>query len=336
MRDCHKDMTAYHDEKVALAKAEQDAMRDRRNANRDQMTYGLKRDEEPELEWHQSQGSYAMWTMIQHPDNDYDIDDGVYFKYEDLKGPKGGERSPSDVKKMVLKAVDKSSFKSSPEALKNCVRVYYNDGSHIDIPIYRIREDENGNEYYELASTIWTKSDPAKVTQWFREENQKKSPDGLQLRWIVRLLKNFSRDQEITGFMISKLVVEKYQPDVDRLDRALYNTMVAIRDRLKWDTTIKHPVIDGENLTKENDKRPEVFRDKLEKAIDNLLVLFKSDCSDEDAAKAWNKVFKTDFFSMRAKKNKDAKSQSYAGVGILRGDKKPEKPVNKEGGGRNA
>lgn len=340
MYNCHNDMVAYHDEEVNLPQDERDKMKERRDSNRDQMVSGLKRDKEPELEKHQSQGSYAMWTMIQHPDNDYDVDDGVYFNYEDLKGPQGGERSPSDAKKMILKAVDKTSFKTAPEVLKNCVRVYYNDGSHVDIPVYRIRENENGEEYYELASTSWTKSDPAKVTQWFRDENRKQSPDGMQLRWIVRLLKNFARDQEITGFMISKLVIEKYQSDDKRLDRALYNTMVAIHKRLKDDTTIKHPVIEGENLTKENDKRPEVFRDKLDKAIDNLAVLFKSDCSDEDAAKAWDKVFKETFFSERANKradeSKDSKSQAYTSVGILRGDKRPEEPVNKDGGGRNA
>ena len=289
-------------------------MRDRRNSNRDQMASGLKRDGEPASQWTQSQGSYAMWTMIQDSNNDYDIDDGVYFAYDDLKGPKGGDRSTSDVKDMIRKAVDKSSFKTSPVVLKNCVRVYYNHGSHVDIPVYRIREDLIGEEYYELASTDWKKSDPAEVTDWIKKENQNQSPDGKQLRWIVRLLKNFARsrtswkDKNVTGFMISKLVVEKYCPDTDRLDRALYNTMDSIRNRLKWDTTISHPVISGENLTKDEDNRPQFFREKLDEAIDTLDVLFQSDCSSEEAAKAWDKVFNTSYFSDRQSSKKGAAS----------------------------
>ena len=58
----------------------------------------------------QSQGSYAHHTMVQHPEKDYDIDDGVYFWKDDLKGPRGGDKSASDAKEMVRKAVHDERF----------------------------------------------------------------------------------------------------------------------------------------------------------------------------------------------------------------------------------
>ena len=41
MIDCAKDVRAYHNQEVTLPKAEQDKMRDRRNANRNRLRKGL-------------------------------------------------------------------------------------------------------------------------------------------------------------------------------------------------------------------------------------------------------------------------------------------------------
>jgi len=157
MKDCHKDMIAYHNQDVTLPEKEQSEMRDRRNANRRRLKDGLKRDEEPSSIGCRSQGSYAMRTMVQDPDRDYDIDDGVYFDKDDLKGPQGGDKTATDAKEMVREALDDGSFKRPPERLKNCVRVYYNAGYHVDIPVYRRITDINGQgveeTWYELAST---------------------------------------------------------------------------------------------------------------------------------------------------------------------------------------
>ena len=93
MFDCATDILAYHDSEVTLPQTERDAMRDRRDSNRDRLENGLESNENPLPEEYCSQGSYSMKTMTQHPDNDYDIDDGAYFSKEDLIGPRGGEMS---------------------------------------------------------------------------------------------------------------------------------------------------------------------------------------------------------------------------------------------------
>src|SRR3546814_5852693 len=84
-----------------------------------------------------TQGYHAMKTMIQGEDSDYDIDDGVYFEKDHLVGPNGGEMSGRAVRQMVCKALQDERFKVPPEVRKNCVRVYYNDGYHVDLPSYR-------------------------------------------------------------------------------------------------------------------------------------------------------------------------------------------------------
>lgn len=351
MFDCAKDILDFHNVEVSLPQSERTAMKKRRNANRSRIRDGLKDQNKPSPIGFGSQGSYAMKTMIQESGNDYDIDDGLYFKTEILVGPNGGEMSPLQVRQMVRDAVDDGSFKTPPETLKNCVRVHYQGGFHVDIPSYReVRTTTTGGEekiHYELASSSWKQSDPLAVTEWFDKENQNQSPDGnngRQLRRMVRLLKKFARSRAswkgriATGFMITKLVTERYRKDADREDVALRNTMIAIRDRLKTSLEIQHPVLTEEYLTKgPDDARAKFFLDKLEYAVDKLEVLDQGACTEEDALGAWDEVFNTDFFSKRASAKKAEKAGGGAvAAGILirkNGDQEPRE-TEKDGGGR--
>lgn len=366
MYNCHDDILAYHDEKVTLPKVERDEMRDRRNTNRQRLKDGLKRDGEPTPTGFQSQGSYAHRTMVQHNEKDYDIDDGVYFWKDDLKGPNGGDKTAGQAKEMVRKALHDERFNRPPEVRTNCVRVYYNAGYHVDVPVYRKVKTTNiwGEEkvHYEIASTDWKKSDPAEVNRWFKRENERQSPDdtnGRQLRRDTRLSKAFARSREswrpriATGFMITTLIVnECYRPNAAREDKALHDTMVAIRDRLNWDLEIKHPTVEGEMLTSgPDDARTKFLREKLDWAIGELDVLFDPDCTREQALKAWDKVFNTTFFSDRREAENTAEQEAEgtgaaagalaAGVAasrLIKGAEQAaaEEPVDKRGGGRYA
>ena len=77
-------------------------MRDRRDANRDRLIRGLNKNNDPALDSHRSQGSYAMHTMVQNVDNDYDIDDGVIFLKENLIGSQGSDKSALDARKWCV------------------------------------------------------------------------------------------------------------------------------------------------------------------------------------------------------------------------------------------
>jgi hypothetical protein len=342
MFDCHADMTSFHNAQVRLSPDERSTMRDRRDTNRKRLKDGLRRDDKPKPVGCHTQGSYAMRTMIQHSDKDYDIDDGVYFKKSDLVGSGGGDKSTIDAKEMVREAVDNGSFNRAPERLKNCVRVYYDEGFHVDIPVYRTYE-KDGKEVRELASSEWKESDPLAVTKWFKDANAEKSPDTDnygQMNRVVKLLKAFARsraswhDRIATGFMISKLVDEEYYAIDKRDDQSLRDTMRAIHARLQRSLIINHPVLD-ETITKgDNDARAKFLREKLDWALGELSVLDDINCTTEKARSAWDKVFSTDFFTGRGKSQK-AENATSAALLLQDTDRaSSDRAFDKRGGGR--
>ena len=351
MHNCHDDLVAYHDDKVTLPQKERSAMRKRRNANRDRLKKGLKEGKKPAAKEFASQGSYAMKNMTQHLNNKYDIDDGVYFDKDDLIGPRGGDMSPLDAREMVRDAVDDGSFKKPPEVRPNCARIFYAAGYHVDQPVYRrvAKVDEEGKETLEseLAGTTWKRSDARDVTAWFEDENDRQSPDtdnGRQLRRHTRHLKKFAKsrtsweDRILSGFGITKLVTECFRGNVPREDRSLYDTMVAIRDRLNNDLVIKHPVTPDETITNgTDDAKARLFREKLSEAIETLEPTFDADCTRATALACWDKVFNTDFFGKRAETDTKAAAASIVSAGILRDSAaRIDRPVRKSGGGRYA
>lgn len=310
MKDCSKDVLAYHDAEVTLPQSERTKMRDRRNANRDRLRARLKESGDPAVEYFIKQGSYAMLTMVQDADNDYDIDDGVYFKQASLKKADGSDRTPSEVRTMVRLALRDDRFSRQPTDHGSCVRIHYNEGYHVDMPVYRIR---TWDSQYELAKDdTWTVSRAADVEEWFDRENVRQSPDdtnGRQLRRITRDIKKFARSRGYwkpniaAGFTITKLVTECFMGNAGREDDALRSTMRAIYNRLVLNLQVAHPVTPGAWLTKgADDPKTKYLREKLKEALDDLDVLDKVFCTREMALAAWDKVFNTKFFSGRLEK----------------------------------
>ena len=314
MFDCSNDVLAYHDDEVHLRQAERTAMRGRRDANRDRLRRGLKDAKKPAPAEFVSQGSYAMKTMTQDPKRDYDIDDGVYFDKAVLVGERGAEMSALQARTMVRDAIDDGTFNSAPEVRTNCVRVNYEAGYHVDLPVYRqiTTKDIWGNETYlcELASSDWKRSDARDVTEWFESKNTALSPDtdnGRQLRRVVRQIKKYARSREswknqyLSGLGITKLVTECFRGNVTREDKSLHETMKAIRDRLNWNLVVEHPVTPNATITSgPDDSRARFLHSRLTEAIDNLAPLFEADCTRAKALKCWDKVFATTYFSDRS------------------------------------
>jgi hypothetical protein len=360
MIDCSTEMTDYYDDEVALPSTARTQMRDHRDANRKRLRNGLTKAEKPLPKNFHSQGSYAMKTMVQHDDNKYDIDDGVYFDKDQLVGDRGGEMTALAVRQMVRDAVDDGSFARAPEVRKHCVRVYYQAGYHVDLPIYRKVEEKNWSgdvtSHYELASSVWKRSDARDVTKWFQEQNTLLSPeaDNDLMRRICRYLKKFAHSrpswsaQVTTGFVITKLVSEKLKVVGTRDDDTILQTMKAIRDRLNWDLEVAHPVTPNDKLSKgTDDPKIAFFRDKLSDAIEWLKPLESSDCTKADALDAWDKVFNTNYFSDRdvsEEAEPTTKSASWIGpvvasaaiLGTISAEAAKSRPVNKSGSNRYA
>jgi hypothetical protein len=358
MIDCSKEMKSYFEDQVTLPGAARTQMRDHRDANRKRLRNGLTKAEDPLPKNFHSQGSYAMKTMVQHDDNKYDIDDGVYFDKDQLVGERGGEMTALAGRQMVRDAVDDGSFTTAPEVRKHCVRVFYQAGYHVDLPIYRkVQEKDwlgNVKSHFELASTDWKRSDARNVTEWFEGQNASLSPesDPDQMKRICMYLKEFAHSrpswssQVTTGFVITKLVSECLKATAQRDDQALFETMKAILNRLKWNLEVSHPVTPNEKISKgSDDGKIAFFRDRLADAIGWLKPVESNDESRTKALDAWDKTFNTDFFSnldvaTESKAEEGTISRIYgAAASILGGSSVSDtksKPVSKEGSNRYA
>jgi hypothetical protein len=344
-----KHLVGYHDARVFVNGETLELARQRRQANRDRLRKGLESAMEPAVSEHVAQGSYAMSTMIQATSEASDIDDGVVFGREALKGSRGADRTASDAKEMVRAAVASTeNFKTPPEVRGNCVRIHYSDGFHVDMPVYRTYE-EHGVTHKELASTgTWKASSPEDITNWFNGQVTSKSPDdnnGRQMRRMVRLLKAWTKSRTSwrmpSGFILTVLVDEGYfnnQLWKDRDDLALLHIMRAIRQRLQMNERVYRPVPPQEEITRDSTlERIRKLRDELEFAVSELSKIERADCNELMALKALKDVFYTNFFDGRIKELEDGDgdddgggkggSSGGRGAGVA-----PSQPVRKQGG----
>lgn len=334
-------LTKYHDARIFVREDTLSLARQRRQANRDRLKKGLDITKDPQPLEHVPQGSYAMSTMIQAASEASDIDDGVVFDRKALEGPRGGDKSANDAKEMVRAAVAASDdFKTPPEVRGNCVRIYYADGFHVDMPVYRIFVNDGSTEK-ELASTgDWKISAPEDITTWFNAEVIAKSPDetkGRQMRRIVRFLKAWSKSRSSwrmpSGFVLTVLVDESYYLNEswkERDDLALLSVMRAIRNRVMYNERVYRPVSPREEITSNATYgRIQKLRDELQYAIAELSKIERADCDELMALKALKDVFFTDFFDGRIKELEDG-----GGGGGGRGSTTPPpaSPVIKQGG----
>jgi hypothetical protein len=308
MYDMDKNLRKFYGDEVIIGTDVRKQLHDARVANENSLESGLKKAGKPLPKRHVRQGSYAMKTVVQHPNNAYDIDNGALFVKASLAGPRGGDMTPLEARTMVCDALQDTNFKTKPEVRKNCVRVHYNEGRWVDIPVYR-EVVEGNTTRLELASREWKTSDPEGVTAWF-ESLVSKSPDAdkagdPQFRRIVSYVKGLAKTRMSwnwpTGFMVSVLVSECYVADA-RDDVSLRKTLKAIVQRLEGSRRIDHPVLSGERLDRgDDDSRCIEMRDKLKELLQNLEILDDPKCTAEQAAKAWDTLYGVTFFRDRMK-----------------------------------
>ena len=314
MIDCSKEILAYHNKKVNLSGESMKSMRSRRESIHSQLKKGLELKRLPKPRMIRTQGSFAMKTMIQNDRNDYDIDDGVYFDAKALnKASPNNEMTPRQARRMVQCAIIYKNPSTKCEVRGKCVRVRYQKGCHIDMPVYRLVRSKKSKDP-KLVSEIaidkeWKRSDAVDVTRWFKEKNKSRSPDTSgdgQMRRIVRLMKKFSKSHEnwnekmLGRFVITVLVAGCYKPNEKREDKALYNTMKAMQVRLNRSLDIKHPITVGELIIDgAKGAKARFFLRRLNIAIKNLAPLLRSNCTRSDALECWGKVFGEDFLGRR-------------------------------------
>jgi hypothetical protein len=319
MKDCSSDILKYHDDDVTLSPKIRESLRANRNANRDRLKRGLETNKKPKPDEFIIQGSYAMKTMTRHAKNDYDIDDGAAFAEEKLKAENGTPLTPQQAKEMVRDAlVEGGGLSEDPIVKKNCVRVKYAAGHHVDIPVYRVK-GTGATATKELAGEEWRDSSPTEITDWFRQAESDTHNSGEaepQLRRIVRLVKRYSRRnleaKSPSGLILTVLTAEQHKIYDAREDRALREAFRKIRDRLLSDKAVRNPANQSEVLTRDNDaEKINALIEQTSASLKILDTLDKPNCRRSEALKAWKDVLKTDYFDNEIEKaEEDEKAEA--------------------------
>lgn len=298
--DCHSLLNDFYNAHVVLGKTRRDALAGYRDANLDRLSAGLEKlgpidgASDADFDDYLIQGSYAMHTLNQHPDNDYDIDTGVIFIASTIPA------SPKETRQRVARALREAggNFTKQPEARTNAVTVWYAEGHHVDLAIYR----RNGDGLEHAGGDSWNACDPEEIPIWFKEKNTTVSPASMpdQFRRVVRWLKSLAKSRKSWampgGMIMSALAAEVYQAHGERDDVALLDTLTALSDRLNRSTYVANPV--GGTLTGKQKyiDRVVLLRDKLAWLLPKLEVLRDKDCTLDDAKRAWRWVFNHSFW----------------------------------------
>ena len=322
-QNMHSELNEFYDKHVRLI-GEVDRLRALRDTNLNRLSEGLKALERPNFTKSLLQGSIAMHTANKAPNNDYDVDIAVIFEKNDLPA------SPLEARQRVAAAMKEkaSGFSQEPEARTNAVTIWYADGYHVDIAVYRRSENWLGLEVIEHAGAEWTDRDPKSITNWFINEVAEQSPsEGLfispevkskQMRRIVRWIKAFTKAREgwnlPGGLIISTLVAECYIPHNDRDDIALYRTLQAIKSRLDYGCTVYNPIDRSKELTEKQQFITQVknLKKRLGSVLSKLTPLFEDECDDRKARNAWNYMFQHNYWLPVNDLKKSANDGAYS------------------------
>lgn len=296
--------------KREILKSVRDELRDRMKDRYYRLLYEDVRGDH-RLEF-QTQGSFVMDTIITPIDDDFDLDDGVYF----AGGLKEDQRpKPQMYHDWVLHAVGEDENYGEVTDKDTCVRVRYkNEGFHIDLPIYYADNLDSPDLAHKKKG--WILSNPVEFIAWFEEkvesgfqkaflyerekmfsEYTKWSSDirkkDAQLRRIVRYLKAWGdhlRGEMPPGIVMTILAANNYSPDL-RDDIALRDTLINIAEYLK-NNGFKCPrptTPIGEDLFLDYpQERKDYFKDELDKFIDSAKSAI-SISNPKDACYKWKK-----------------------------------------------
>jgi hypothetical protein len=314
MYNYHDPLAAYEAAKVNLPDSVRDDLYIKRKANRER----LKKNRPEHIRVNDShfipQGSMAIRTTVQEDGCNYDIDDGVWFYKEDLVRKVGSawvEMTALEVQEMVRDALKDPWFKKQPEVHNNCVRVFYNEGYHVDIPCYRLMDEGKDTERTELAAAgnKWVVSYPTEINVWIEDRiqalNSAEAEAGSQLRRQIRFLKRFARSRGDkwdlpNGLKLTMLAEECFKASSGRDDTAFYNLLKKLNTRLAGSLVVlnraqkKSP---QDKLTKsDRDANMLELQTRVTEALQQLTVLESDKCTKKAARAAWDWVFQTGGF----------------------------------------
>lgn len=288
----------------------------------------------------QSQGSYVMDTIIKPLNDDFDLDDGVYFQ----NGIPIKERpEPQIFHDWVVKAVDKDNDYEKVTDRHACIRVQYKQGFHIDLPIYYADNYDSP----DLGDTKqgWILSNPVEFIAWFEEKTNSGFQKAFfyealkyaepyekwlsdirkkdcQLRRLVRYMKawaDLKRNAMPCGIVMTILVANNFNEN-DRDDIAFRETLVNIRYYLNSNgfkcPRPTSPI--GEDLfanTSQKDK--EYFMNALNSIIESADKAIAAS-NEKDSCQEWEKHFGGRFPCQLAKESQSPEVKPQPNLDALK------------------
>lgn len=251
------------------------------------------------------QGSYKYGTLLSpiHENDEYDVDVGVYFEWEN-----DGSQRPSAlqlrtwVQHELLKyqALCSDITKIETPAKERCSRAVYSGQFHIDTPVYHL-EKSSDRRRLACLSGDWEESDPKAFYKWFKTAVG--SGDREQVRRLVRYLKGWSaisfKDAPAarpSSVLLTVLAVDAFkaiwQPLFSRIedDDLLIEVVKRIYERLRANSTVSNPIDKRENLNRIGVDAWDTFIIRLW-TFRNVALRVEEAVDEATAALAWSEAF---------------------------------------------
>jgi hypothetical protein len=234
------------------------------------------------------QGSSKHKTLIRKQNDTCDVDLGIYFSQKPTIKPTTLQKNVADL--LTDQTLEGTEIKNK------CVRVFYANKSHIDLPIYY--KDKESNKYFIAtgADNTWVEDDPKLFTEWFREQTADKQK--------VRLIKYFKawtdRYKSVnakkmpSGLALTVWVLVHFDGDA-RDDLAFIKTAhklyLALAKQSLNDWECKMPTAPYDNVIRKlNEENRKTFLSALKELLEEVNQLFKLR-SKEEAVKKWQGIF---------------------------------------------
>jgi hypothetical protein len=323
MADLQAEFNIFHD-RIALTSGKKALLRTARNALRDKIRKHFRDVLKVNVPKFHGQGSYAMGTMVNPLNGEFDIDDGVYLQHLDTSD-KSDWPTPETVHRWLVQATDGHTGQK-PIDKRTCVRVRYAGQYHVDLPAY----GELNGDYLlaEKGAKGWHQSDPLALTNWFKGRVK---VHGEQLRRIVRYLKAWAdfqssrRGKMPNGLILTVLASDHFCADT-RDDVCFANTLRAIADSVHIIFYVYNPVDTTEELTSRlTDQQKKRFQEAISDAADDAIEAINID-DRHKASNIWRKQFGDRFPAVEKENDSDQKKAIATGLATVYGAKNPSKP----------
>lgn len=116
-----------------------------------------------------------------------------------------------------------------------------------------------------------------------------------------------------SGLLQTVVCNEELQNVYTRIDELFYYTMEAIIKRLDVYTSVSAPVDNGRDLTprKIDKKKMTNWKNRLKSKIEDLDVLFKDDCTEDEAIQAWYGFFNHTYWDQKESSLESTSNSNY-------------------------